>query len=55
MKKEIAVQIIYEYESACGAPVRHGVIARTDEELTEYIRRLVKAQYKVISVTHVDY
>lgn len=52
---EKAVQIIYEYESAMGAKIRHGVIARTDEELTEYVRRLVKAGYNVIKVAHIEW
>lgn len=46
------VQIIYRYKSACGAWVRHGVIANNDAELTEYIRRLVKAQYEVLEIAH---
>lgn len=44
------VSILYEYESACGAKIRHRVIATSNEELTEYIKRLVKAQYKVLDV-----
>lgn len=53
--KKMAVQIIYEYESACGAKIRSGVIARTDEELTEYLKRLAKSGYDVIKATHVEY
>lgn len=45
-----AVEIIYDYESACGAKIRHHVLARNDRELTEYIRRLVKAQYEVVAI-----
>lgn len=44
------VVIIYEIETACGAKARHQVIAKNDEELTEYVRRLVKAQYEVIKL-----
>lgn len=47
------VRIVYEYESAMGLKVKHWVIARDDKELTEYVRRLVKAGYEVISVEHI--
>lgn len=43
-------EIIYEYESACGAKIRHMVLAKSSEELTEYVRRLIKAQYNLIEI-----
>lgn len=47
------VKITYEYESAMGAKVVHFVIAKDDNELTEYVRRLAKSGYDVISVKHI--
>lgn len=44
------VAIVYELETACGSRLRRMVVAKDNEELTEYIRRLVKAQYAVIEV-----
>lgn len=48
------VKIVYEYESALGAKIRHAVVAKNDKELTEYVSRLILAQYELIEIKHIN-